>query len=107
MRPNFESVRCVRCGEWVDIVPLGVLSDITESFYHGLSENGVEFKKVSWFRFRGGHSTILAMLHPRMVLVSSTAVYSTIIQAEQIQTNSNHSSFSSSDGPCIVESDID
>ena len=47
------------------------------------------------------------MLPPRMVFVSSTAVYSTMIQAEQIQTNSNHSSFSSGDGPCIVDSEID
>ena len=30
-----------------------------------------------------------------------------MIQAEQIQTNSDHSSFSSWDGPCIVESEID
>ena len=69
--------------------------------------NGVEFKKVSSFRFRGEHSTIPAILHPRRVFERSTTVYSTMIQAEQIQTNSNHSSFSSSDGPCIVESEID
>ena len=50
---------------------------------------------------------IPAMLHPRRVFERSTTVYSTMIQAEQIQTNSNHSSFSSSDGPCIVESEID
>ena len=47
------------------------------------------------------------MLHPRMVFASSTEVYSTMIQAEQIQTNSNHSSSSSSVGPTIVESEID
>ena len=43
----------------------------------------------------GGHSTIPVMLHPRMVFERSNTVYSTMIQAEQIQTNSNHSSFSS------------
>ena len=69
--------------------------------------NGIEFKKVSGFRSRGGHSTIPAMLHPRRVFERSNAVNSTMIQVEQIQTNSNHSSFSSSDGPCIVESEID
>ena len=50
---------------------------------------------------------IPAMLHPRRVIERSTTVYSTMIQAEQIQTNLNPSSFSSGDGPCIVESEID
>ena len=69
--------------------------------------NRIEFKKVSGFRSRYGHSTIPAMLHPRRVIERSTTVYSTMIQAEQIQTNSNHSSSSSSVGPTIVESEID
>ena len=72
-----------------------------------IERKGLNLRKFMASDSVGGNSVVPAMLHPRRVFERSTTVYSTMIQAEQIQTNSNHSSFSSSDGPCIVESEID